>query len=941
MKGKENSVKDGYNIKITVIRGNYLKGKTAENFRSFLQVEMDGMVLGQSDKKPFDPEHQLVIYDFDCNFHCPSDTQALSDIAQKPVILTVTEVLPKEKRVETKTAVLGQAVVDLLPLLHGQCSFTAKVPLNPMTSSQARESSQDPRHRPTLDVHVTVLEPLLCETERAACTLLKVTVETAYCVPESWMLPPDCAPTPCTYTAALQVPLTAEKDQVLVFYEGQLKPGGQREEKSRQKKMPHQALLVPGNQFLPGAFFQAEPIEQEDGELTSLENQEFRNKVETAENRVSWDTEMCCFMDAGGTARLRERITASRLWPVEIMRLLAPLEKTAKTKELPEENPKIPFHGVAFVDMRRLLYPGVSCIRGAYSIQPFSEAELLNKTNRSVSVLKELTKAAAIQGKAHASSAAGSYKANPGKYLDGNSNEAKGSEDPTNKQPGNDNRTAAVDSMAGSPTKSESHINKEGNLYMEGRTYIIIEIALEKPLVPKTSPEELSRRVKALILPRPPLPMGPSRAETSYSDDHLSCSQLRHFAREAQFIGDHQQAAQCYQELVLRHPSEPSHMFAYGSLHMLTGDYMKAKECYFDALLIQQTHQPSLMMCGVLAVMFEQYKEAQTFLERVSDIYPSSVVGWTLLGLFHEIQDKSILAEWAFLEARRQLTVETKKQTESEEKKKNMKEDQQEEEESATPACQSPGVIQGPEFVDQYAKINKEPLAQSVSSRSAPDKFTSTIYTATAQFLLQNNALQMAECALSHELLCPEGGCSVSYLLHLAQWQLLRGDYCSAAASIKEVLDAGRDQDADVWALNGHCHYLQRAFYDAQDSYERSLNLSQQPSDSFLVLLRLGSIYLQQEKACEQFPSCPTWLGLGTACYQLQELSLAEEALIEANYLNHQNAEMWAYLSLISLKSGKKEEAELFYKYAVKFNLQNESLQKELNEQQDQLYHSN
>ncbi len=63
----------------------------------------------------------------------------------------------------------------------------------------------------------------------------------------------------------------SQKDQVLVFCEGQMKAGGQKEESGRQKKRPHQALLVPGNHFLPAAFFQAEPIEQEDGELTGLE----------------------------------------------------------------------------------------------------------------------------------------------------------------------------------------------------------------------------------------------------------------------------------------------------------------------------------------------------------------------------------------------------------------------------------------------------------------------------------------------------------------------------------------------------------------------------------------------------------------------------------------------------------------------------------------------
>lgn len=70
---------------------------------------------------------------------------------------------------------------------------------------------------------------------------------------------------------AAQIPVHSQKDQVLVFCEGHLKAGGQREENGRQRKRPHQALLVPGNHFTPGAFFQEESIELEDGELTGLE----------------------------------------------------------------------------------------------------------------------------------------------------------------------------------------------------------------------------------------------------------------------------------------------------------------------------------------------------------------------------------------------------------------------------------------------------------------------------------------------------------------------------------------------------------------------------------------------------------------------------------------------------------------------------------------------
>ncbi|XP_060924573.1 cilia- and flagella-associated protein 70 [Limanda limanda] len=1049
-------------IEINATCGNNLQGKKADIFQSFLQVEVDNVLLGESENKQYDPEEQRVNYDLTCNYSCRDDAQGLSHMVNHPIILTVSEFQPEEKKVEAKMVVLGQAVVDLMPLLQGECSFSVTVPLHPGICPPTQESKQS-----TLDVSVSVLAPILSEVELSTSNLLKVTLETAYAVPESWTLLSNAAPTPSTFTAALEVPIMAKKNKALVFCDGQLKPGGQREVSGRQKKRPNQALLVQGNHFMPGVYLHEEPIEQEDGELKGFEDLEFRKEAESTKSRVSWDSEMCCLLNANGAARLRQRITESRLWPVEIMSSVAPQAK-AGGKQPAEETSEILSHCVAFVDMGRLLYPGISRIRGAYSVHAFSEAELLNKAKRSHSVLKELEKAASKQMKAHASAAASANKGKPGKNTDGAQKGVKESKDPPKKQPANPVKAAPAEND--SPTETEPNGHTDQDTYSESRTYLIIEISLEKPLVPVTSPEELARRVKVLIPPRPPPVDGPRKAAEAVAEFHrqvgsvvtqvsdqyrelfggacepsedskpeqvavqlmgalnvsgryfsfkeqmkhavvrlvrdkmaktdpitdpqdlkafvsklyvylqdemhialnkiyseavdddskdefqLSSSQLRHFAKEAQVTGDYEEAAHYCHELVVRNPDEPSHRFEWGGLCMLTGDHMKAKECYHDAVSIQQTHQPSLMMCGVMEATYERYTEAQTFLEQATDIKPPSVVGWTLLGFLHEWQNEPILAQRAFLEAKKHLiAVIEKKQPQAAElkkKRKSHKTKHVEEVNTAAPVCQTPDVNPDPEHVNHNPERHRESSAKKPIN-SSDSECSTTIYIEAVKFLLRNNALQMAGHALSQELLCSDRGQSASYLLHLAQLQLLKADYCSAAATLKKAL-LQRDkvclpceQDADIWALNGHCHFLQGAFRDAQESYERSLHLPQQPSDSHPVLLRSGSIYLLHkmfekakevyQRACEQSPSCLTWLGLGTAFYRLENLSTAEEALTKANHLNNQNAEVWAYLSLICLRTGRQEEAEQFYKFAVRFKLQKTFLLTEFNELKNQL----
>jgi len=221
-----------------------------------------------------------------------------------------------------------------------------------------------------------------------------------------------------------------------------------------------------------------------------------------------------------------------------------------------------------------------------------------------------------------------------------------------------------------------------------------------------------------------------------------------------------------------------------------------------------------------------------------------------------------------------------------------------------------------------------------------------SIYMITAQFLLDINALKLADRALSHELTSVTrggGGASLLYHLSLARLNLLQGNLVQAEKSARQAISLDF-KSGEAWSLDGHVHFLRGEKEEARVSYERVLSFSPPSPHMHSIYLRLASIYLAEGQfedakctyllACRDSPSCTAWHGVGVACYRLGALPEAEDALCEANVLNNRDPEVWAYLTLVCLQTGRPFEAEQSYKYALKVGLENDDLLREIHDLQ-------
>ncbi|NXX28082.1 CFA70 protein, partial [Nicator chloris] len=474
---------------------------------TLVRVEYNGTVLGESSKTDVLPDGTAE-YDFSTSFECsPDGPNSLDVLVQKPLLLTVLEVVPKEKKKPEKINPLGQAVVDLLPLLQGVRSLKVFAPLYAVPASPSE--MLHPEAKGSLEVTVSTKELLLSATQFSSGNLLSITLEAAYSVPEAFT--PDAQQ---NYMACLQIPAAGEKELPLLFKDGILKADGKKEPLPRPKNWPLGPILAPGALNIPDSFIVGGPYEDEDGELTKSEDREFRIQAESTK-RIVWDTEKRCFLDAEAVATLQDRIAECRYWPVELCRMFVGGKGKSGKTDKGDEDKQIAFHGVAYVNMMHLLCPGVKQIRGAFRVFNYQDSEVFKKTKFQHSIFRDLRSQLSLAKEGSGSSPVS--KAAPNKAQ----KEEKDSS-PTVRSREAHGTMVALISLCQHWLQTARHREQclSPQQYSEAGTFLMMEIKLDRPLVPKRLREELVRRVKELIPPRPALPRRTEGARKAVEDYH-------------------------------------------------------------------------------------------------------------------------------------------------------------------------------------------------------------------------------------------------------------------------------------------------------------------------------------------------------------------------------------------------------------------------------------
>ncbi|KAF5402075.1 hypothetical protein PHET_03996 [Paragonimus heterotremus] len=519
---RETAVKkqDGVNIEIKSIEG-YCA--TADDIKFSVKLEFKGSSLGESTKVEVNKAGNLNFnhtFKFVCNF----DKDDIDCLCNQPFIISLFEHKPKDKKQkEGKVEVVGQGVFDCLRLLRGESRIDKSIVLHKPSCTRSLEPlvmlsylESFEYYQPHAQISIYSENPTVTSNEYESSLLVKVYIGSMQNIPDG-IQARDSSKFICTMPMCSQLDFS-EPERPMVFTNGSIKLPSDEDYNEKFRRWPESGQLKGFVEYIPeSAHFasvceESLNLDEEVGDYCSSEHLMRRNTGMNENPKVVWNQERKLLLTSDGSRNLRGKISSQKIRPVEFAKVKFP--NTDKGKA--DEEISYTYHGVAFVNFAPLLYPGVTKIKGAYRIVPYCDTEYTEKTHRQKSIMDEVLRA--------------EQKNLPG-------SQKKSQQKPDRKmtsRPGVDD-VEHIETESDKNAKQESVVLtesatlSEGQQYLDAQSYVVLEIEVDRPLVPKRSLEVVDQNISSYVEAKKPVPTHHATAAKAVSEYHRQIGEVARY----------------------------------------------------------------------------------------------------------------------------------------------------------------------------------------------------------------------------------------------------------------------------------------------------------------------------------------------------------------------------------------------------------------------------
>ena len=366
-----------------------------------------------------------------------------------------------------------------------------------------------------------------------------------------------------------------------------------------------------------------------------------------------------------------------------------------------------------------------------------------------------------------------------------------------------------------------------------------------------------------------------------------------------------------------------------------------------EALSVDETNIPALLDLAALLLERRDTSSAHVFIQAVIDIAADTPLAYGLRALYYEHLDEGnyddeAQSDWK-VEYQRFQTSENLGQyndelTDSLSGESNgHPTDSAQDLTEAKEVHSNKGIGRGGKDVDQYVQ---EAGAVASWREAGSDEFQTAVYRyesircVMANYLVSVRCLRLAELLLDQDETDVNGG-NRSILARLAlrvKVAVRQGETTRVDQAVSQVSSIALDdgQIADVFAMHGLSFWKQGNYVKASELFDRYLAWQPEPPAlDPLVLWRRGLLYAQAEEysqlkplmlqLCGIRPCASAWLQVSISAINAKEYDDARKALIEANFIDSRNAQVWGYLALLQLLTD--QESDQAFHRALALNL--------------------